>query len=117
MPTHTAKSLFDLNIQSAKDSVALYDAIQRLQPQGVDIDWVLRSAVVFTVSALDTYFHDKVKYRLGRYDLSNLPPALAKFEIEIKELAAWDHAARKGNVLRNWVTNSLATVRYNLAQR
>jgi hypothetical protein len=109
MSTHTAKSLFDLNIQSARDSLALYDAIARLQPRGVDIGWVLRSAVVFAVSALDTYFHDKVKYRVGRYDLANLPPTLAGFEIEVKELALWDRAARKGNVLRNWVTNYLAT--------
>jgi restriction system protein len=109
MPTHTAKSLFDLNIQSAKDSLALYDAIAALQPKGVDINWVLRSAVVFAVSALDTFFHDKIKYRVGRYDLSNLPPALGKFEIEIKELTAWDSATRKGNVLRNWVTDYLST--------
>jgi len=109
MATHTAKSLFDLNIQSAKDSLALYDAIVKLNPRGVDIDWVLRSAVVFAVSALDTYFHDKVKYRVGRYDLGNLPPTLASFEIPLKELTAWDQSRRKGNVLRNWVTSYLAT--------
>jgi hypothetical protein len=109
MPTHTAKSLFYLNIQSAKDSLALYDAIVMLQPQGVDINWVLRSAVVFAVSALDTYFRDKVKYRVGRFDLGNLPPQLANFDIKVKELDSWDCAARKGNVLRNWVTTYLAT--------
>jgi restriction system protein len=109
MHTHTAKNLFNQNIQSAKDSLALYDAIVALQPKGVDINWVLRSAVVFAVSALDTFFHDKIKYRVGRYDLSNLPPALGKFEIEIKELTAWDSATRKGDVLQNWVTNYLST--------
>jgi hypothetical protein len=109
MPTHTAKSLFDRNIQSAKDSLALFDAIAKLKPQNVDVDWVLRAAVVFTVSALDTYFHDKVKYSVGRYDLGNLPPALASFEIRIQELTSWDRATRKGNVLRNWVVDYLAT--------
>lgn len=109
MPTHTAKGLFDKNIQSAKDSLALYGAIVKLSPQGVDLDWVLRAAVVFTVSALDTYFHDKVKYRVGRYTLENLPPALAKFQIEIGELSAWKTAIRTGNVLRNWVVNYLST--------
>jgi hypothetical protein len=109
MPTHSAKSLFSKNIQSAKDSLGLYDAIVRLNPQDVDIDWVLRSAVVFTVSALDTYFHDKVKYRVGRYSLENLPPGLSRFEIPIRELSKWDKARRKGNVLRNWVVEYLAT--------
>jgi hypothetical protein len=109
MTTHSARNLFDLNIRSAKDSLALYDAISKLKPQGVDIDWVLRAAVVFVVSALDTYFHDKVKYKVGGYDLGNLPPALANFEIPIKELTAWDESRRKGNVLRNWVTSDLST--------
>ncbi|HKZ87120.1 MAG TPA: HEPN domain-containing protein [Anaerolineae bacterium] len=109
MASHTAKSLFDLNIQSAKDSIALYDAIAKLKPQEMNIDWVLRAAVVFAVSALDTYFHDKVKYKVGKYDLGNLPPALARFEIQIRALSSWDQARRKGNVLRNWVTDDLAT--------
>jgi len=109
MPTHSAKSLFSKNIQSAKDSLNLYDAIVRLNPGDVDIDWVLRSAVVFTVSALDTYFHDKVKYRAGRYSLENLPPALSRFEIPVHELSKWERAERKGNVLRNWVVEYLST--------
>jgi len=109
MPVHTAKGLFDLNIKSAKDSLALHDAIVRLDPQGVDIDWVLRAAVVFSVSALDTYFHDKVKYRVGKFNLENLPPALAKFDIPVQELTSWDAATRKGNVLRNWVVEHLST--------
>lgn len=109
MATHTAKSLFAQNIQSAQDSLALYDAISKLNPQGVDIDWVLRSAVVFTVSALDTYFHDKVKYRVGHYSTENLPPALARFEIPLDQLPKWDKATRKGNVLRNWVVDYLST--------
>jgi hypothetical protein len=109
MPVHTAKGLFDLNIRSARDSLALHDAIARLDPQGVDIDWVLRAAAVFSVSALDTYFHDKVKYRVGKFNLENLPPALAKFDIPVQELTSWDAATRKGNVLRNWVVEHLST--------
>jgi restriction system protein len=109
MHTHTAKNLFNQNIQSAKDSLALYDAIAALQPRGVDINWVLRSAVVFAVSALDTFFHDKIKYRVGRFDFGNIPPAFAKFEIEIKDLISWDKSRRKGDILQNWVTNYLST--------
>ena len=37
-----------------------------------------------------------------------LPPALANFEVPIADLAAWQSATRKGNVLRNWVTESLS---------
>ncbi len=106
---HTAKGLFTLNIQSAKDSLALYDAIVKLKPQGVNMAWVLRSAVVFAVSALDTYFHDKVKYKVGHYNLENMPPQLAGFEVPLRELASWDGAKRKGNVLRNWVVDRLST--------
>lgn len=105
---HSAKSLFEKNIQSAEDCLALYEGVSRLKA-GLAIDWVLRASVVFVVSALDTYFHDKIKYRVGHFSLDNLPPALAKFEIHVDELTLWDVAERKGNVLRNWVTERLST--------
>ena len=109
MPTHTAKSLFEKNIKSAKDCVALYDTISKLKPGKVNIKWVLRSAVVFTVSALDTYFHDKIKYRVGKFSLENLPPSLAKFSIPVSLLISWEKAERKGNILRNCVVDYLST--------
>ena len=109
MPKHTAKNLFERNIKSAKDCVALYNAISKLKPSKVNIKWVLRSAIVFIVSALDTYFHDKIKYRVGRFSLGNLPPSLAKFQISISSLTSWENAKRKGNVLRNWVVDYLST--------
>lgn len=109
MPSHTARSLFDKNINSAQDCLALFDAVDRLQPKGVNINWVLRAAVVFTVSALDTYFHDKIKFRIGKISLDNPPPALAKFEITVGALPAWDKAQRKRNVLRNWVAEYLSS--------
>lgn len=87
----------------------MYDAIATLKPRNVDIDWVLRAAVVFTVSAIDRYFHDKVKYRIGRFSLDKIPPALKKFEIPISELPKWEKARRKGNVLRNWGVDYLST--------
>ena len=107
MPAHTAKSLFDLNIESAKDSLRLFDGLYKLKPEP-NIHWLLRAAVVFAVSALDTYFHDKIKYRVGRFSLNALPVQLQKFEIPIRELTTWDEAQRKGNVLRNWVMDELA---------
>jgi hypothetical protein len=108
MPGHTAHTLFAKNIQSAEDCLSLYDGVKGLKTQ-LEIDWILRAGIVFVVSALDTYFHDKVKYRVGRYSLANLPPPLARFEIPLSDLTKWDEAQRKGNVLRNWVTDHLGT--------
>jgi hypothetical protein len=107
MPVHTPKSLFELNIQSAKDCVRLYEGLAKLKVK-TNVKWLLRAAVVFAVSALDTYFHDKVKYRVGKFSLNDLPVQLAKFEIPIVELTTWDQAQRKGNVLRNWVMDYLS---------
>ncbi|MBM3493822.1 MAG: hypothetical protein FJX72_05805 [Armatimonadetes bacterium] len=108
MPVHSARSLFDTNIKSASDCLTLYDGVSALRTRLV-VSWVLRAGVVFVVSALDTYFHDKIKYRVGQYSLANLPPALAKFEVPVSDLTKWDKAERKGNVLRNWVTEDLGT--------
>ncbi len=109
MAGHSAKTLFDKNIESAEHCLTLYDGVSKLNPKGIDLDWILRAAIVFVVSAVDTYFHDKIKYRVGKYSLQNLPPTLAKFEIAISNIASWEKAERKGNVLRNWVTEYLAT--------
>ena len=107
MATHSAQSLFDKNVKSAEDCLALYDGVKALKTS-LQIDWILRASVVFVVSSLDAYFHDKVKYRIGRFSLDNLPPTLAKFEIPLRDLVAWDGATRKGNVLRNWVMDDLS---------
>jgi hypothetical protein len=108
MTTHSAHSLFQLNIKSAKDCLSLYNAISQLKVRAVDIDWILRAAVVFAISSIDSYFHDKIKYRLARYNWKTLPPALGNFEIPIVELVNWEKAERKGNVLRNWVVKDLS---------
>lgn len=103
MASHSASSLFDDNIKSADECVMLFDGVSTLGAS-LEIDWILRAAIVFSVSALDTYFHDKIKYRVGKYSLDNLPPAMAKFQIPVSDLTTWEKANRKGNVLRNWVT-------------
>jgi hypothetical protein len=103
MPTHSAKSLFDLNMQSVDDCITLYDGVEKLGTK-LEISWLLRAAVVFSISALDAYFHDKVKYRAGKFGLNDMPPPLAKFEIPLAELGKWEGAERKGNVIRNWLT-------------
>lgn len=100
---HSAKSLFEQNIVSARDCLDLFDGVAKLKT-ALNVDWVLRASIVFVVSAIDTYFHDKIRYRVGRYSLENLPPAMAGFQVPIAELINWDKAKRKGNVLRNWVT-------------
>ena len=61
---HSAQSLFEQNILSAEECLALFDGVTKLKV-GLQIDWVLRAAIVFVVSALDTYFHDKIRYRTG----------------------------------------------------
>ena len=109
MPTHTAKTLFDLNIQSSDDLIKLYDGIEKLGTK-LEITWLLRAVIVFSVSALDAYFHDKVKYRGGRFDLQDMPPSLAKFEIPLVDLTKWDEAKRKGNVIRNWLVEHFSTI-------
>lgn len=108
MASHSAQNLFTKNMESADACLALYDGVSKLKTQ-LQIDWVLRAGIVFVVSALDTYFHDKVKYRVGRSSLKNLPPALAKFEIPLGDLTKWDDAKRKGNMIRNWITRYLST--------
>ena len=109
MPTHTAKTLFDLNIQSSEEMIKLYDGIENLGTK-LEITWLLRAVVVFSVSALDAYFHDKVKYRAGKFDLQDLPPSLAKFEIPLGDLTKWDESKRKGNVIRNWLVDHYSTI-------
>lgn len=104
---HSASSLFAQNVQSADDCLQLFDGVSALQTK-LQVDWVLRAAVVFAVSALDAYFHDKVKYRVGRFGASSMPPALAKFEVPLATLAGWDSATRKGNVIRNSVMAALS---------
>jgi len=108
MPTHTAKNLFTKNITSAEDCLALYDAMIGLKP-GVDITWVLRAGIVFIVSAIDTYFHDKIKYGIGKAARGNMPDSLANFKIPISELESWEQAKRKGNIYRNWVVKYYST--------
>ncbi len=75
----------------------------------LDISWLLRASIVFSISALDAYFHDKVKFRAGHSDLNDMPPAMADFEIPLRELISWEDAKRKGNVFRNWFSNYFAT--------
>lgn len=109
MPRHSAKSLFELNMESADECLRLFDGLLKLKT-GRKLSWLLRAAVVFIVSAVDTYFHDKIKYRVGNFTFNNMPKQLGNFEIPIKEIEYWDEAERKGNVYRNWVTSYFQTI-------
>lgn len=108
MAQHTAKTLFDKNVVGARVCVRLFRKLPRPTSQ-LNTRWLLRAAVVFAVSALDRYFHDKIKYRVGRLRLSALPTQLVRLEVPLGDLEKWHRARRKGNVLRNWVTARLAT--------
>jgi len=67
----------------------------------------LRSTVVLAVSAMDAYFHDKVRYRVGRFTIRTLPKQLAHLKIPLSEIPKWDEAGRKGNMIRQWVVEHL----------
>jgi hypothetical protein len=105
---HSAKSLFDQNIESAESCLKLYDGIEKLS-SSLNISWLLRAAIVFAISALDAYFHDKVRYRAGGFGLQDMPPPMAEFQIPLRELTTWEGADRKGNVLRNWIVEHYST--------
>lgn len=106
MSRHTAKSLFALNIQGAEQCVKIYDGVSTLN-SNLDLDWLLRSAIVLAVSAMDAYFHDKIRYRAGKFTIDRLPKQLAGLKIPMSEVAKWDEAGRKGNMIRRWVVEHL----------
>jgi len=83
MPSQIAKSLFDKNIKSAKDCLTLYYAIENLKPQDVNAKWLLRAAIVFTVSALDAYFHDKIRYSVEEKQMGTLVQREIKRDIKL----------------------------------
>lgn len=102
MATYTAKKLFDQNIESAKNCAKLYTAIEQLNPVGVDVTWVLRAALVFAISSLDAYFHDKIRYRGASYKIDELPNKLAEFPIKLQDVSEWKkYTTRPGNFIRN----------------
>lgn len=103
MSSHTAKTLFDLNMESTTQCLVLHDGIVGLNST-LDVSWLLRGVVVFSISALDAYFHDKIRYRAGKYGkLESLPAAMSRFQVPVGDLIRWESATRKGNVLRNWI--------------
>lgn len=107
--SHSAKSLFEKNIESSEKCMKLFDGLTQLQTP-LDTTWLLRAAIVFSISALDAYFHDKIRYRAGKFDIHSLPPHLAKFQVPLGDLSRWEEARRKGNVLRNWVTSHYSKI-------
>lgn len=107
--SHTALSLFKLNMKSVNDTISLYEGIELLQVN-LDTDWLLRGAVVFMVSALDTYCHDRIKYGLSKAVGAGMPDALRRHRITIADLGDWEASRRKGNVIRNWIADHLSTV-------
>jgi len=107
---HTAQALFQKNLSSVDDCVTLYEGINTLRV-GIETSWLLRAAVVFLVSAMDTYFHDKIKYGISKLgSLNKMPPALRNHKISVEDLFEWDKSERKGNVLRNWISEHLSYV-------
>lgn len=108
MRPHSAASLFTKNIRSAHTCLEVFDQMPA-PTTDLNTRWILRAAVVFVVSALDTYYHDKVKYRVRRcYRAGSLPTQLASFKVPLGELEKWEKAYRRGNVVRNWVMTHLA---------
>ncbi len=106
---HTAYSLFTKNLESVEDTMSLYKGILELKV-GLNTDWLLRAAIVFIVSAMDTYFHDRIKYGISRASEKGMPDALSRHRITIGDLENWESSRRRGNVIRNWITDHLASV-------
>ncbi len=104
----SAKRLFSENLVGAEENITIYDAIEKISPR-LHLSWLLRSVVVYSISALDAYFHDKIRYRAGHIDLSDMPNDYAEFQIPIKEVIRWVAADRKGNIQRDWFINHYAT--------
>jgi hypothetical protein len=108
MATHTAKSLFDANITNADSCIVLYDGVEGLHTP-LDLASLLRAAIVFSVSALDAYYHDKIKYRVGRYKINQLPSKLREFPIQLDDINSWTkYTSRPSNFIRNVVTRYYA---------
>lgn len=107
MSKHTAKSLFDLNVRGAEECLTIYSGASGLS-SALHLDWLLRSAIVLAVSAMDAYFHDKVRYKAGKFSLDTLPKQFANLEVPLTELEGWEESRRKGNVLRRWAVAHLA---------
>lgn len=115
MGKHTARSLFAANMQGAQECVRIFEGVRSLA-SGLELEWLLRSAIVLAVSAMDAYFHDKIRYRAGGFPLhrdgeftiESLPKQFSKLEVPLSELLRWQKAKRKGNVLRHWAVEHLA---------
>jgi len=106
---HTAYGLFKKNMASVNDTLSLYRGIRELRV-GLDTGWLLRGSIVFLVSALDTYFHDRIKYGISRATRRGMPEALLGHRITIGDLEDWEASRRKGNVIRNWIGEHLASI-------
>ena len=107
--SHNAKSLFTQNIESSKTCLKLYKAIESLNPAGVDVSWVLRAGIVFAVSSLDAYFHDKIRYRSGTYKVNSLPKSLETFPITLSDIAVYQrYTKRPGNFVRQVLVKHFA---------
>lgn len=109
VPKHSALSLFEMNMASVRDTISLFEGIEKLKV-GLDTTWLVRGAVVFLVSALDTYFHDRIKYGISKVKADGMPDALLRHRITIGDLEEWEASRRKGNVIRNWIADHLSTV-------
>lgn len=48
-----------LNIQGAEQCIKIHDGVAKPR-SNLDLDWLLRSAIVLAVSAMGAYFHDKI---------------------------------------------------------
>jgi hypothetical protein len=110
LTTYSAIKLFDQNIESAKNCAKLYAAIASLKPRDVDVTWVLRAALVFAVSSLDAYFHDKIRYRGAGFKIDGLPEKLADFPIKLQDVSEWKkYTTRPGNFIRNVLVRHYST--------
>ncbi|MFZ5739466.1 MAG: HEPN domain-containing protein [Pseudomonadota bacterium] len=78
---HTALTLFESNIAQARELSGLYDFLCKTLNSPLRFDDLLRSQIVYSVSAFDKYIHDLI--RKGMTDtFSGLRSATARFKNE-----------------------------------
>ena len=80
-----AFEVFENNFQQASDLVGLYEGLEKMVSEALDISDLLRMSLVLVVSALDYYVHEVVKYGMVEAYRGERPQTdkFAKFRIPL----------------------------------
>lgn len=81
---------FELNAQQASDLIGLSRGIAAVTTSAIDLNDILRAAIVGAVSALDYFVHEVVRERLIDICAGRRPPtqAYSRFKVSVGALSA-----------------------------